>query len=66
MFIGTKMMLIDIFKIPVGGSLLGTLAILGTSMLLSLLLPPRGATGTAYPFKARKERAEADKPRQQP
>jgi len=65
-FIGAKMLLIDLYKIPVAWSLLGTLAILGTSMLLSLLLPPRGVTGTAYPFRARKERGETGEPRQQP
>lgn len=54
-FIGTKMLLIDLYKIPVAWSLLGTLAILGTSMVLSLRIPPRGNTGSAYPFAARKE-----------
>lgn len=58
-FIGTKMLLIDVYKIPVAWSLLGTLAILGTSMILSLRIPPRGSTATAYPFTARKERSDS-------
>ncbi len=58
-FIGTKMLLIDVYKIPVAWSLLGTLAILGTSMFLSLRIPPRGSTATAYPFTAKKERSDS-------
>lgn len=58
-FIGTKMLLIDLYKIPVAWSLLGTLAILGTSMFLSLRIPPRGSTATAYPFAAKKERRDS-------
>jgi tellurite resistance protein TerC len=53
-FIGTKMLLIDIFKIPVVWSLLGTLAILTTSILLSLVMPAHGAPGSAYPFATKK------------
>lgn len=58
-FIGTKMLLIDLYKIPVAWSLLATLAILGTSMILSLRIPPRGSTGSAYPFAAKKERSDS-------
>jgi tellurite resistance protein TerC len=54
-FIGSKMLLIDVFKIPVVWSLLGTLAILGTSMALSLAIPARGPATSAYPFGAKKE-----------
>ena len=40
-FIGTKMLLIDVFKIPVPVSLGVVAAILVTTMVLSLKLPPR-------------------------
>jgi tellurite resistance protein TerC len=52
-FIGAKMLLIDFYKIPVATSLLVTVAVLATTMILSLRLPPVGAGGTAYPFKGR-------------
>jgi tellurite resistance protein TerC len=57
-FIGAKMLMIDLYKIPVVWSLLGTALILATTMVLSLVIPakegekPRGA----YPF-GRKEKA---------
>jgi len=54
-FIGTKMLLIDLFKIPVVWSLLATLAILATSMVLSLAIPARGHATSAYPFGTKKE-----------
>ena len=38
-FIGTKMLLIDVYKIPVGWSLGVTAAILVVTMVLSLLIP---------------------------
>jgi tellurite resistance protein TerC len=54
-FIGTKMLLIDIYKIPVAWSLGVTIVVLAVTMLLSLRIPPRpGQTGSAYPFGARK------------
>jgi len=61
-FIGAKMLLIDIYKIPVVWSLLVTASILAATMALSLLVPaipgvpPKGA----YPFTRRKEKAETD------
>ena len=62
-FIGTKMLLIDIYKIPVQWSLLFTVAVLGVTMLLSLRIPPaKGKAGSAYPFGAKKpqeQRADA-------
>ncbi len=61
LFIGTKMLLIDIYKIPVAMSLLVTAAILGVSMLLSHLIPSTGRPRTAYPF-ARKKSKAADRP----
>jgi tellurite resistance protein TerC len=53
--IGVKMLLIDVYKIPVAWSLLATATILAATMVLSLLIPPKGAAPRgAYPFKARK------------
>jgi tellurite resistance protein TerC len=52
--IGIKMLMVDIYKIPAGWSLLVTLIILGSSLILSLYIPARGPVGTAYPFAAKK------------
>jgi tellurite resistance protein TerC len=52
-FIGTKMLLIDVYKIPVSWSLAVTVGILAATMLLSLRIPPRGTPGGAYPFRAK-------------
>ena len=60
LFIGAKMLLIDIYKIPVVVSLSVTAAILAASMLLSQLVAPTGRPGTAYPF-ARKKSEAADR-----
>lgn len=60
-FIGLKMLLIDVYKIPVQWSLLGTAAILATTMLLSLQFPPKAGArpgGGGYPFTPRKRRPE--------
>lgn len=58
--IGTKMLLIDVYKIPVAWSLGATLGILAVTMTASLLIPPRGSSHHgAYPF-ARKRRDAAD------
>jgi len=57
LFIGSKMLLIDLYKIPVQWSLLGTVLILAVTMLLSLVVPPKGdakARG-AYPFTRKKQ-----------
>jgi tellurite resistance protein TerC len=40
-FIGTKMLMMGVYKIPVGWSLGVTAAILVSTMVLSLLVPPR-------------------------
>jgi tellurite resistance protein TerC len=57
LFIGAKMLLIDIYKIPVVFSLGFTVVVLATTMILSLKIPPKKgeATGGAYPFGAKKE-----------
>ena len=53
-FIGTKMLLIDLYKIPIVWSLGFTVATLGLTMLLSLWIPARqGKTGTAFPFSSK-------------
>jgi tellurite resistance protein TerC len=52
--IGAKMLLMDIFHIPVIVSLIATAAILIGSIVLSLYIKPKGITGSAYPFKPKK------------
>jgi tellurite resistance protein TerC len=52
-FIGTKMLLLDVYKIPVSWSLAVTVAVLAVTMLLSLRIPPRGKPQSSYPFAAR-------------
>jgi tellurite resistance protein TerC len=42
-FIGTKMLLLDVYKIPVWASLGVVITVLTASMILSLKIPPRGA-----------------------
>ena len=54
-FIGTKMMLIDIYKIPVVFSLGFTVVTLAVTMVLSLKIPPKGTPGGAYPFGSKKK-----------
>jgi len=53
-FIGAKMLLIDLVKIPVALSLGVTAAVLAATMLLSLRIPASGKGGGAYPFGAKK------------
>ena len=54
-FIGTKMLLIDVYKIPIAWSLGVTVAVLAAAMLLSLRVPARpGGAGSAYPFASRR------------
>ncbi|HEY0822395.1 MAG TPA: TerC family protein [Ramlibacter sp.] len=57
--IGAKMLLIDIYKVPVAWSLGATVAVLAATMLLSLKFPAKaGASATAYPFAGkRRERS---------
>ena len=51
--IGGKMLLIDVYHVPVAWSLAATVTVLAVTMVLSLYIPARGYTGSAYPFKAR-------------
>ncbi len=61
-FIGAKMLLIDVYKIPIAWSLGFTVTVLALTMLLSLRIPARpGEAGSAYPFGAKKREAEAAK-----
>jgi len=53
-FIGAKMLLVDIYKIPVAISLAVTVLVLAATMILSLRIPPRGKGGGAYPFGVKK------------
>jgi len=52
--IGTKMLLLDIYKIPVAWSLGFTATVLAATMLLSLVVTPSGKGGGAYPFGTKK------------
>ncbi len=56
-FIGTKMLLIDLYKIPVAWSLAGTVTILAVTMILSYVIPgkPDEKAGGAYPFGGKRE-----------
>lgn len=61
--IGVKMLLIDVYKIPVAWSLAATATVLAVTMLLSLYIPARAVTGSAYPFSAKRtERTRDRKP----
>lgn len=54
-FIGVKMLLIDVYKIPIVWSLGFTITVLVFTMLLSLKIAPReGQGGSAYPFGSKK------------
>jgi tellurite resistance protein TerC len=53
--IGAKMLLVDVYKIPVAWSLGMTLAVLAGSMLLSQRVPPKGAQAGAYPFAPKRK-----------
>ncbi len=54
-FIGAKMLLIDVYKIPVVFSLGFTAVTLAVTMILSLKIPPKGIPGGAYPFGSKKQ-----------
>ena len=54
--IGSKMLLIDIYHIPVAWSLAATVTVLAVTMMLSLYVPARGYTGSAYPFRPKHEK----------
>jgi tellurite resistance protein TerC len=57
-FIGAKMLLLDVYKIPVVWSLGFTVVVLAVTMVLSLKIPAKaGQGGGAYPFPSRKRAA---------
>ncbi len=58
-FIGVKMLLIDVYKIPVVYSLGFTAVTLAVTMILSLKIPPKGRPGGAYPFGVKKQDDQA-------
>ncbi len=58
-FIGAKMLLIDVHKIPVVFSLGFTAVTLAVTMVLSLKIPPKGTLGGAYPFGVKKQDEKA-------
>lgn len=53
--IGLKMLLIDVYKIPVVWSLGATVLVLASTMLLSLYVPARGPGRGAYPFSPKRD-----------
>lgn len=59
-FIGAKMLLIDVYKIPVAWSLGFTVLVLAATMLLSLRVPPKGSRVGAYPFGVKREAQQGD------
>jgi tellurite resistance protein TerC len=61
-FIGAKMLLIDLYKIPVAWSLGFTVVVLAATMLLSLRIPPKGKPRVAYPFAAKLRKDEETRP----
>ena len=61
-FIGIKMLIIDLYKIPVLWSLSVSATILAVTMLLSLYIPPRGTGGSAYPFPPKKTATQESEP----
>ena len=55
-FIGIKMLLIDIYKIPIAWSLGFTITTLVVAIVLSRMIPAKhGRPGTAFPFKPKPE-----------
>jgi len=51
--IGGKMLLVDVYHVPVVWSLVATATVLAATMVLSLYIPARGHPGGAYPFSAK-------------
>jgi tellurite resistance protein TerC len=51
--IGGKMLLVDLYHVPVAWSLVATVLVLAATMVLSLYIPAKGYAGSAYPFRAK-------------
>ena len=60
-FIGVKMLIVDLYKIPVVWSLSVTVSVLAVTMLLSLYVPARGRAGGAYPFPPKQQGTPEDR-----
>jgi tellurite resistance protein TerC len=58
MLIGLKMLLIDVYKVPVAWSLGATFAVLFGTVVLSLRIPQTGARRGAYPFESKRRRRQ--------
>jgi tellurite resistance protein TerC len=54
--IGAKMLLVDVYHVPVVWSLAATVTVLAVTMVLSLYVPAPAYTGSAYPFKAKHDK----------
>jgi tellurite resistance protein TerC len=54
--IGAKMLLADIYKVPVLWSLTATASVLVAAMALSLMVTPRGAPHSSYPFARQRDK----------
>lgn len=62
-FVGTKMLLLDIYHIPMLWSLLITVSILTLTIILSVVIKPTGTHAPgAYPFTAKVKPSTQDKP----
>jgi tellurite resistance protein TerC len=62
-FIGVKMLIIDLYKIPIAWSLGFTITTLVLTMVLSSVFPASGKGGGSYPFAARRDARASDEPR---
>ena len=60
--IGIKMLLVDVYKVPVLWSLLLTAAVLAAATVLSLIVPPKPGIRGAYPFPRKTERMHPEDP----
>ncbi|MEN9760334.1 MAG: hypothetical protein RI906_160 [Pseudomonadota bacterium] len=62
-FIGMKMLIIDLYKIPIVWSLGFTVTTLILTMILSSVIPASGKGGGSYPFAARRDSGSAEESR---
>jgi tellurite resistance protein TerC len=61
--IGAKMLLADIYKVPVLWSLTATATVLAGAMALSLVVTPSGAPRSAYPFARQRDEGRRESKR---
>ena len=62
-FIGIKMLMLDLYKIPVVWSLGFTVLVLAATMMLSLKIPAKASARGAYPFARRRRESDAERRR---